>query len=97
MDRWIEFLEKAGKAEDPYLQELERRNERHEQIKLLSAFMHAIRTKDLNSISTHGLMASKTCRAHVASVAETVVLRGCRDPRFDMDGSISRILSKQAK
>jgi hypothetical protein len=42
-------------------------------------------------------MASKTCREHAASVAEALVLSGRRDPRYDLDGKLSRLLSKQIK
>jgi hypothetical protein len=90
-ERWLEFTKRANI--NHYLDKLER----HKQIELLSAFMHAVHTKQLVTIRTTGLMASKTCREHVASVAETLVLSGRRDPRYDLDGKLSRILSKQIK
>jgi hypothetical protein len=78
---------------NPYLD----RVEQHKQIETLSIFMHAVHTKQLVSVRTTGLMASKTCREHVASVAETLILTGRADPRFDLDGKLSRVLSKQIK
>jgi hypothetical protein len=89
---WCEFLAAVGVPENPFLDGWEPPNQQ----RLLSAFIHAVRSERFSKSSKgHGALASGTCGAALSNVATSFVANGRPDPRHDVTGKTAFLLRRQ--
>ena len=90
--RWRHFLTSIDLSKDSYLQSIRP----HQQLKLLSAFGHTVRTGEYSKPNISRL-GEESVRNAIDHVAQTFRNNFHPDPRLDADGRLALILQHQYK
>jgi hypothetical protein len=90
--RFQQYIKHNKILEDPFLDKFDR----YQQIKIISAFAHAIREGRFNN-RRNSTLKSESCQATIDCMAQTFCLANRPDPRLDEDGKPSLFLHRQLR